>query len=155
MPFFSSNPFKKLSEDSLKDLCKNKNVLIVGGTFYLLRGHFSHYISLIGTAGIGKALAISLLKHGAQVTIVGRRDPDASLAQAKFVRKDLSLLKNAQSLADDVDASLLDIIVFTNGIICSPERKETSEGIEIDLGVSYLSRYFTLLKYLPSIDSHS
>jgi len=134
MSFFSSNPFKKLSQDSLKDLCKNKNVLIVGGT-----------------AGIGKALAISLLKHGAQVTIVGRRDPDTSLAQAKFVRKDLSLLKNAQSLADDVQASLLDIIVFTNGIICFPERKETSEGIEMDLAVSYLSRFAFLNKILNVI----
>ena len=74
------------------------------------------------------------------MTVVGRRDPDETLKQAKYVKKDLGLMKNAESLANDVDAAKLDIVVFTNGIICYPERKETAEGLEIDLAVSFRSR---------------
>ena len=55
----------KIAADRVTEAVKGANVLIVGGT-----------------AGIGRALAISLLKHEANVTVVGRRQPDAALARA-------------------------------------------------------------------------
>ncbi len=106
-----------------REALKNKNIVIIGGT-----------------SGIGKALATSLLALGASVVIVGRRTPDESLAKAKFIAKDLSLMKNARSLGQELSNTKIDILVFTNGIMASKTRQETPEGIELDLAVSYLSR---------------
>lgn len=123
-PLFSSA--KKINQVASNDLASGlnkKNILIVGGT-----------------AGIGKALAISCLKRNANVTIVGRRAPDDTLSKATFFKKDLSLMVNAHSLADDIDLKKIDIVVFTNGIIAAPTRQESEEKLELDLAVSYLSR---------------
>ena len=93
------------------------------------------------TAGIGRALAISCLSRGAHVTIVGRRQPDENLSQATFVKADLSTMRSARALATEkLDLPSFDIVVFTNGIITTPERKETEEGLEVDMAVSMLSR---------------
>ena len=123
MGLFSTTP-SYLSKEFISQLLPSKNILVIGGT-----------------AGIGKALALSCLSKGANVTIVGRRQPDPSLAKAQFISKDLSLMKNASSLAKEIDTSVLDAIVFTNGIIASKNREETPEGIEKDMAVSYLSRF--------------
>lgn len=124
----SSNKPKYLNiaPEQVKSKLTGKRVLIVGGT-----------------AGIGRALTIQLLANGASVTIVGRRQPDQELAAAKFIQKDLSSMKSAKGLAKDLakEWATLDAVVLTNGIISSPEREETSEGIEKDLAVSYLSRF--------------
>lgn len=117
----------KLPTQQLASLLKQKSVLIVGGT-----------------AGIGRELAVSCLKHGAKVSIVGRRDPDQSLAQATFLKTDLSLMRNADALGKSIDWGVMDIVVFTNGIISAAKRQESSEGIELDMAVSYLSRYAIL-----------
>lgn len=121
---FSKKAFQSIAEDKLVTDLPKKRYLLIGGT-----------------AGIGKALAQSLLKRNAQVTIVGRRQPDDSLSKATFVQRDLSLMKNAKKLAEDIDVLKFDVMVFTNGIISRATRTETPEGIEEDLAVSYLSRY--------------
>ncbi|KAJ3252709.1 hypothetical protein HK103_001322 [Boothiomyces macroporosus] len=122
----------KLSSDQLEALFKNKNILIVGGT-----------------AGIGKALAIASLNRGSNVTVVGRRNPGQDLEKAKFIQKDLTLMRDASKLPNDIDLSKYDIAVFTNGIIASNERVLTKEGVEIDMAVSCLSR-FAILKHFVS-----
>ncbi|KAJ3273399.1 hypothetical protein HDV01_004469 [Terramyces sp. JEL0728] len=131
---FGPQPEKitKLPSNQLDSLFKNKNILIVGGT-----------------AGIGKALAISSLKRGSAVTVVGRRKPDQDLEKAKFIQKDLTLMRDAAKLPSDIDLSKYDIAVFTNGIMPSGKRVETKEGIEIDMAVSCLSR-FSILKYFAT-----
>jgi len=103
--------------------------------------HNRHLLIIGGTAGIGKALAVACLKRGAAVTIVGRRAPGPELSAAKYISKDLALMKNAAALADEVDVGAIDTIVFTNGILAAGTREETSEGLELDLAVSYLSRF--------------
>jgi hypothetical protein len=67
----------------------------------------------------------SFFNVGASVSVVGRRSPDEKLAKAKFIQKDLSLMRNAEALAREVAAESLDIIVFTNGIIAAPTREGT------------------------------
>lgn len=112
----------QLDAPQLASAYKDRRILVVGGT-----------------AGIGKALAVEAVKLGANVTVVGRRDP--GLAGTKFVQKDLSLMKNATALAKEVDIPQQDYILFTNGIFARPTRTETPEGVEEDLAVSYLSRF--------------
>lgn len=114
----------QLSSSTLKSILPSRKILVVGGT-----------------AGIGKAASVSALQKGAQVTVVGRRAPDAALKGVKFVQKDLSLLKNAAELADEVNIEEIDTILLTTGIIAAPQRQVSAEGLELDLAVSYLSRY--------------
>jgi NAD(P)-dependent dehydrogenase (short-subunit alcohol dehydrogenase family) len=122
--FWNTYKIDKPSQNVLQNVLKKKNILIVGGT-----------------AGIGKAVAQQTLKHGANVTIVGRREPDETLSKAKFVQKDLQLMRNAKNLCKEIDLEKFDSIIFSNGIIASSERKETTEKVELDMAVSFLSRY--------------
>jgi len=116
-----------LNEQQIAEGLDKKRILVVGGT-----------------AGIGKAVAEGAIKRGAQVTIIGRRQPSGLLLQknsATFIQKDLQLMKNASELASqELDLTCFDIVLFTNGITTTPVRKQTSEGVELDLAVSYLSR---------------
>lgn len=120
----SAKTIAQLTANELKSKLQPQRILVVGGT-----------------AGIGKELAISCLKRGAKVTIVGRRNPGSDLAEATFVQKDLSTMRNAVDLAKDIDSSSIDTIVFTNGIFAATTKQESSEGIELDMAVSYLSRF--------------
>ena len=75
-------------------------------------------------------------KGAAEVTVVGRSDPKES--GIRFVEADLSTVKAQTALASSLGA--FDLILFTQGIICGPTRKDNGEGIEMDLAVSYLGR---------------
>jgi len=123
-----------LAATELESRLSTQNILVVGGT-----------------AGIGKALSEACLKRGARVTVVGRRSPGPELASATFVAKDLSLMENAAALAKEIgDANSYDTILFTNGIFAASERQVSGEGIELDLAVSYLSRYVFMQKLLDN-----
>jgi NAD(P)-dependent dehydrogenase (short-subunit alcohol dehydrogenase family) len=119
-----ANIVAALAATELEATYRQQNILVVGGT-----------------AGIGKAISVAFLKRGARVTIVGRRQPGDELSAAKFLQKDLSLMRNAAELADEMEPTAYDTILFTNGIFAAPQRQETVEGIELDLAVSYLSRF--------------
>ncbi len=129
----SQKSLKKLEKQDLNTRLSTKNILIVGGT-----------------SGIGRALAIACLNNGSKVTIVGRRTPDESLKNATFVKKDLSSMQSAQELAKEIDTKKFDIIVFSNGIIASKTKQLTAEGLEMDLAVSFLSRYAFIKEVLSS-----
>ncbi|MBL7260518.1 SDR family NAD(P)-dependent oxidoreductase [Paractinoplanes lichenicola] len=97
-----------------------------------------------GTGGIGRALSRFLASRGAQVTVVGRTFRDADVPGITFVPADLSLMREAARVAEQLPAENLDLLVFTTGIIAAPQREETAEGIERDMAVSYLSRLVIL-----------
>jgi NAD(P)-dependent dehydrogenase (short-subunit alcohol dehydrogenase family) len=101
---------------------KGKRVLVVGGT-----------------SGLGRAIADAAAKDAASVEVVGRSNPKDE--KLKFYSADLTLVKNQTEAADAIpDPSQLDVVVFTNGIMTGPTLEETSDGIEKDLAVSYVSR---------------
>jgi NAD(P)-dependent dehydrogenase (short-subunit alcohol dehydrogenase family) len=93
-----------------------------------------------GTAGIGRALSRFMADRGAQVTIVGRTFREVDTPRISFMKADLELMSEALRIGQDLPAEELDLVVFTTGIMPGPKRAETSEGIERDLAVSYLSR---------------
>jgi NAD(P)-dependent dehydrogenase (short-subunit alcohol dehydrogenase family) len=90
-----------------------------------------------GTNGIGRALASAVLAKGAKVKVVGRTFRDAPTSGPSFVAADLGSMAAARRVAQDLSASSLDILVFTNGVMAGRQRRVTSEGIEYDLAVSY------------------
>jgi len=122
---------KQLTAPELESALRNSKVLIVGGT-----------------AGLGKALAVSLLSRGAQVTVVGRRSAGPELAKAAYVQKDLSLLANASALADELDVASFNSVVFTTGIFAAGQRQVNGEGIELDMAVSFLNRLVFMRRVL-------
>jgi NAD(P)-dependent dehydrogenase (short-subunit alcohol dehydrogenase family) len=97
-----------------------------------------------GTGGLGRAVSRSLASRGARVVVVGQTFRDSDVARIQFVKADLSLMREAERVANALPAEKLDLVVFTAGIFAAPERQETAEGIERDMAVSYLSRLVIL-----------
>lgn len=104
-----------------------------------------------GTGGISRALSRHLASLGANVTVVGRTFRDAGTPGIHFIQADLSRMQEAQGVADLLPAETLDLVIFTTGIFAAPQRQETSEGIERDLAVSYLSRLVILRAIAPRL----
>jgi len=72
-----------------------------------------------------------------------------------FVSADLSLMKNAEALFDKEPellafAKMATHIVFTLGVVSTPTRLVTAEGIEKDMAISFLSR-FVLMQRLGKL----
>jgi NAD(P)-dependent dehydrogenase (short-subunit alcohol dehydrogenase family) len=122
-----------------------------------------------GTDGIGAATALELRRRGVHVTIVGRsadkaqRIVDAAAAiegpgSLVAITTDLSLMANVRSVAQDVAARIghLDLLLGAAGILIS-RTEHTTEGIEKDFAVGYLSRFVMLetLSQLGAIDSRT
>lgn len=104
-----------------------------------------------GTGGLGRALSRLLVARGASVTVVGQTFRDSDVRGIEFVQADLSLLKEAQRVAEALPAEKLDLLVFTTGIFAAPERQETAEGLERDMAVSYLNRLVMLRAMAPRL----
>lgn len=104
-----------------------------------------------GTGGIGRAFSRLLASRGANVVVVGQTFRDAGTPGIEFVQADLSLMRQARRVAEELPAETLDLVVFTTGIFAAPTRQETAEGIEKDMAVSYLSRLVILRQIAPRL----
>src|SRR5437870_4424906 len=105
-----------------------------------------------GTDGIGKEVARGLAVAGVRVFIVGR-DPEkgrraaeelrgaGANADVQFLRADLSLMGEANRLAEEVArrAGALHYLVHSAGMVRG-RRVLTEEGLESNFAVNYLSR---------------
>ena len=97
-----------------------------------------------GTGGIGRAFAQRLAALGAQVTVIGRSFRDQNMPGISFVKADLSLMREAARIAEALPAQSFDLVLLTTGVMAGPQREVTSEGLENDLAISYLSRLVVL-----------
>jgi NAD(P)-dependent dehydrogenase (short-subunit alcohol dehydrogenase family) len=93
-----------------------------------------------GTGGLGRAISHLLASRGAKVIVVGQTFRDAGVPGIEFMKADLGLMREAERVAKELPAEQLDLLVLTTGIFAAPTRQVTSEGIERDMAVSYLSR---------------
>lgn len=98
-----------------------------------------------GTSGLGQAISKEALARGADVTVVGRSFKDGD-TEIQFRQADLSKMTEAKRIGEEI-APVPDAVVFTTGIVPAAKRETSSEGIEMDMAVSYLSR-LVILKYL-------
>ncbi|KAH9254088.1 hypothetical protein BASA81_007963 [Batrachochytrium salamandrivorans] len=106
-----------------------------------------HVLVVGGTRGIGGALVEVLLGQGVRVTYVGRTPglhPEHVLGT--FVQSDLSTLRACTELAARLEGLDFDSVVFCVGRLNLPQVERNTEGVELDLAVSYMSR-FILLKH--------
>lgn len=106
-----------------------------------------------GTDGIGKEIARGLAIRGARVIIVGRdsdKGPrverelrkDANHQEVQFVQADLSLMREADHLSGTIAARCrnLHYLVHCAGVV-QGRRTLTSEGMETNFAIGYLSRF--------------
>ncbi|WP_271584994.1 SDR family NAD(P)-dependent oxidoreductase [Bradyrhizobium sp. CCBAU 45389] len=104
-----------------------------------------------GTGGIGRALSQQLAARGANVLVVGQTFRDQEVPRITFMKADLGSMREAKRIGAALPAGNIDIVVFTTGIMAGPKREVTSEGIERDLAVSYLSRLVILNEIAPRL----
>ncbi|EDK40194.2 hypothetical protein PGUG_04292 [Meyerozyma guilliermondii ATCC 6260] len=102
-----------------------------------------------GTGGLGRSISQVLASAGATVTVIGQTFRDSERKNIKFIKGDLSLIENSQTLAKNLDLSDTDIVLFTTGIFAASKREETKEGLERDMAVSYLNR-LTMIRTMAS-----
>jgi NAD(P)-dependent dehydrogenase (short-subunit alcohol dehydrogenase family) len=107
-----------------------------------------------GTDGIGAATARELARRGAQVWIIGRSQTKgervvataaterAGSSSIQFIQADFSLMANVIATVDELAQHLghVDVLVHSVGILIA-HKAHTTEGIELDFAVGYLSRF--------------
>ena len=114
-----------------------------------------------GTDGIRKAIALGLAHSGCRVVVAGR-DADKGVrveseirrstrnAHVHFVQADLSLTREADRLAAEISrgCSTLSYLVHSAGIVRG-QWELTTEGLESNFAVNYVSRFALSLRLLP------
>jgi hypothetical protein len=93
------------------------------------------------------------LTRGADVTVVGRTLRDEPAARLTFVAADLSSMSGAVRVGRELPAESFDVVLFTTGIIAAKSREETTEHVERDVAISYLSRLAVLQGLSPRLGS--
>jgi NAD(P)-dependent dehydrogenase (short-subunit alcohol dehydrogenase family) len=104
-----------------------------------------------GTGGIGQALSRFMASKGTKVSVVGRSFRDSDIPGIEFIEADLSLMREARRAGARLPAESLDLVILTTGIMAAPKREETTEGIERDMAVSYLSRLAIVREIAPRL----
>lgn len=103
-----------------------------------------------GTSGIGNGLAKAAKRAGASVIVVGRNLRDKEFSDS-FVKADLSTMREATRIANELPFESADVIIFTNGIVPGNNKVSTNEGIELDMAASALNRHVILSIAAPRL----
>jgi len=129
MFFYSSKTPYLISDEEITANVSGKDFLITGGT-----------------KGLGAGAAKSLARHGANVIVVGRSTPKELLeiTGISFIQADLGTVKGTIELARSLSGKTFDTVVLSTGIITRSTLTRTSEGLEEDLAISYLTRFILI-----------
>jgi NAD(P)-dependent dehydrogenase (short-subunit alcohol dehydrogenase family) len=115
-----------------------------------------------GNSGIGKATAIMLARHGAQVVFTSRDLAKGKAAQAEIQEAakagvimrqlDLASLASIHAFAHEFQSefSELHVLVHNAGLILS-ERRETEDGLEATFGTNHLGPFALNRLLLPML----
>lgn len=118
-----------------------------------------------GTDGVGKEVARGLARAGHRVVLVGRdagkgarveREirETTSNADVQFQQADLSLVREANRLADEIAGRwpVLHYLVHSAGVVRG-RRELTAEGVESNFAINYLSRFALTERLLPLLEA--
>ncbi|KAK3904487.1 hypothetical protein C8A05DRAFT_42431 [Staphylotrichum tortipilum] len=117
-----------------------------------------------GTSGIGESTMKQFVKHTVQprVYFVGRSERAATRITAEltslnpageytFIRADLSLLENVDSVCHEIKSRepLINLLFLTPGTIITSSMKETAEALYYPTAVTYYARVRLIVNLLP------
>ncbi len=117
---------------------------------------------ITGTGGLGLEVALQLASDGWDVVLAGRNAAAGSAAmtriadmvrqpRASFEPLDLASLVSIGQFADRMRETglSLDLLVNNAGIMSPPQRRQTSDGFELQLGVNHLGHFALTAGLLP------
>jgi len=121
-----------------------------------------------GTGGLGLECAIALARAGAHVILAGRNAargaaasshirqaiPDAKVG---FEALDLASLDSVEAFAARLNLGValsasggkLDLLINNAGVMTPPQRRQTANGFELQLGTNYLGHFALTAQLLP------
>lgn len=115
-----------------------------------------------GTGGLGYEDALALAQAGATVVIAGRNPQKGAEAvaairqavagaQVWFGKVDLANLASITEFAAQLarEQGGLDLLINNAGVMTPPERRETSDGFELQFGTNYLGHFALTAHLLP------
>lgn len=114
------------------------------------------------TGGLGLETALGLAGAGAEVVVTGR-NPDKGAAALRTIRAthpnanvrfetlDLSSLAAITAFAERLPASTgrIDILVENAGVMAPNDRRETTDGFELQFGTNHLGHFALTAQLLP------
>ncbi|NML87450.1 SDR family oxidoreductase [Sphingobium sp. TB-6] len=115
-----------------------------------------------GTGGLGYEDALALARAGAEVIIAGRNPGKGAqaveniraqvpAANVRFEQVDLASLKSVAEFSERLrgQRASLDLLINNAGVMNPPERRETSDGFELQFGTNYLGHFALTAGLLP------
>ena len=115
-----------------------------------------------GTGGLGYEEALALARAGASVVMAGRNPAKGQQAltcirheapgvDVHFEQLDLASLGSIKAFADRMLAAgrPIDLLIDNAGISGNPERGETQDGFELQLGTNYLGHFALTMRLMP------
>lgn len=117
-----------------------------------------------GTGGLGFECALALAHAGANVVIAGRDGRKGAEAVARihhavptasvrFGKLDLASLESIATFATQLagEQDRVDILINNAGVMTPPQRRETLDGFELQLGTNYLGHFALTAHLLPML----
>lgn len=119
-------------------------------------------VLVTGTGGIDLHVSLALARAGATVIVAGRNAAKGAAAveqishvspraRVRFGAVDLASLDSIETFADTVLRShgSLDLLVNNAAVMTPPQRKETADGFELQLGTNHLGHFALTARLLP------
>lgn len=117
-------------------------------------------------SGIGYEAAKALAGAGAKVIIASRNEAKGTEALAKiraatpgadvtFEALDLASLASVARAADRIAGSLphIDLLINNAGVMAIPDRHETEDGFEMQMGANYIGHFAWTMRLLPKVSA--
>ncbi|PZU49941.1 MAG: short chain dehydrogenase [Sphingomonas sp.] len=117
---------------------------------------------ITGTGGLGYEDALALARAGAEVILAGRNAAKGAHAVAqiraelpsamvRFEELDLASLASIEAFGDRLlsQRGSLDMLINNAGVMVPPERLETTDGFELQLGTNYLGHFALTAQLMP------
>lgn len=115
-----------------------------------------------GTGGIGFHISAALARAGANVIVAGRNAAKGAAAveqireavphaHVRFGSVDLASLESIEAFAETLRRShgSLDLLVNNAAVMAPPQRRETADGFELQLGTNHLGHFALTSRLLP------
>ncbi|CAJ1379013.1 unnamed protein product [Effrenium voratum] len=111
------------------------------------------------SSGLGFESAVRLAEAGARVVATARAEKVSGVEQAlqeevpqadvAVLPLDLADLNSIETFASQLDVRGIDVVVCNAGVMAVPERSETKDGFELQLGVNHLGHFALCGRLLP------